>query len=105
MSRKITNDAIAALIEGRPFSRDNTMVTIGDEEDDNYIGDFLYLHGNPIMKIDSSGVYISTAGWSTKTTKERLNGLSGVRVYHHKKQLYLNDKPWDGKWTKVSVSF
>ncbi len=105
MSRQITNNAIAALIEGRPFSRHNTQVIVNDEEDENDVGDFLYLHGSAIMKIDSSGVYITTAGWDTSTTKERLNGLNGVRVHHHKKQLYLNDKPWDGKWTKVSVAF
>lgn len=98
--RNITRNAIECLIEGTPFSKDNTKVVITKNREE---GDTLYLHGNPIIKIKSDGVWITTCGWDTITTKERLNGLRGVSVYHYKKVLHLNGEPWNGDWTKVDV--
>jgi hypothetical protein len=89
--RKITKHAIHALCHGMKFSQNNTMVD----------GQGLWLHGTQIIRVADDGVYITTGGWNTTTTKERLNGLPNVRVYHHRHQLYLNDSPWDGNWIKV----
>lgn len=91
--RQITRQSIESLFAGENFSLDNTRV------DENT----LYLHGSPIIQIREDGVWIQTAGWDTTTTKERLNGLPKVRVYHKKGQLHLNDNPWDGNWTKVDT--
>lgn len=64
-------------------------------------GNSLFLFGNKIAEFRGTELWITTAGWDTKTTKERLNALPGVRLYHSNKQLYLNDKLWDGNWIKV----
>lgn len=63
----------------------------------------LYLHGNPIARrrLDLGTLEITTAGWNTTTTKERLNGIPGVRVHTKAYQLFLNDKPWDGNWIAI----
>ena len=91
--RVVTRRAIDALMEGRDMTLDNTKVR----------GDTLFLHDNPIIQVREDGVYISTSGWNTVTTRDRLNGLPKVRVYSHKRQLHLNGVPWDGNWTKVDT--
>lgn len=89
--RKITKEIVAAFMNyGRK--------TVGNSH--TFAGQ-LYLHGNLIAKRINGKILISTAGWNTPTTRERLNGIPGVRVYVRDHQLYLNDRPWDGSWTEV----
>jgi hypothetical protein len=91
MSRKITDQAVSAFYAGANLTKSNMFVTQKQ----------MYLHGNMIAKIDNGDLFITTCGWNTPTTKERLNGLSGVRVNTKAYQLYLNGKPWNGDWIKV----
>lgn len=93
--RLVTKRSIECLFIGKNYSSKNTKV----------IGDRLYLWDTPIIEVRDDGVYIQTGGWNTSTTKERLNGLPGVRVYHKKHILYLNDVPWNGNWSKVDTNF
>jgi len=73
--RKITRESVQAFIEGRTFSKGNMKV----EFDASFWK--LKLHNNTIATIDPLGVMsVSNAGWSSNTTKERLNGLPGVWV-------------------------
>jgi hypothetical protein len=74
---------------------------VGDTYTD---GKRLYLFDNIIAEHREDGLYVSNAGWFSKTTKERLNGLTGVRIYQSKKKWYLNGNEWDGEWTKVNDS-
>lgn len=64
----------------------------------------LYLFDNLIAEHREDGLYITNAGWQTKTTKERLNGLSGVYINQSKKKWYLNGEEWDGEWTRVNTN-
>jgi hypothetical protein len=41
-------------------------------------------------------MWISNAGWDSKTTKERLNELPGVNIRQSKGVWYLNNLQWDG---------
>lgn len=91
MSRRITDQAVTAFYNGATLTRSNMFVTSKQ----------MYLHGNMIAKIEDGDLFITTCGWNTPTTKERLNGLSGVRVNTKAYQLYLNGSPWDGDWIKV----
>jgi hypothetical protein len=91
MTRKITENAVRAFYNNEKFTRDNMFVT----------NRMMYLHSNLIAKIEDGKLKITTCGWNTVTTKDRLNGLSGVSVYTKKHQLYLNDEPWDGDWITV----
>ena|SRR3990167_1368357 len=89
--RKITSAVCAAFEAQREYRSGNSSTD----------GLALYLHGNKIAQHTSEGLMISTAGWDTNTTRERLNGLRGVSVYRRKGQLYLNGKAWDGEMVNV----
>ncbi|MBW2672469.1 MAG: hypothetical protein JRD89_03515 [Deltaproteobacteria bacterium] len=100
--RKITQDAAHAFNAGRTLCRDNTTVAV---DPDGEV--MLCLHGNLIAKRTADGrLFVRTAGWDTTTTKERLNGLGDVQVYHERRVLHLNGKPWDNHadWTEVAAA-
>lgn len=106
MARKITTDACNAFMSAKPFSRDNIMVSIEVERDEeNKCCEVvtLRLHGSKIAKraVGSNEILVTNAGYFTNTTKERLNGIPGVSVNQRKGQWFLNGKEWDGSWTHV----
>jgi hypothetical protein len=81
-----------AFYELKKFKLDNTEVR----------DSAIYLHGNKIAEHGNEcSIWITTAGWNTRTTFERLNGLYGCHVTKRKGILYLNEKEWDGKWIKI----
>lgn len=88
-TRKVTTEVCGAFLLGNRKSNSNTMTD----------GESLFLHGNKIAEHREDGVYITTGGWNTVTTRERLNYFANVNV--RKGQLYVNGKPWDGDWIKV----
>jgi hypothetical protein len=91
--RKITELSAEAFESNTSFRSGNTVVSVSNETVE------LKLHGNVIARKDivSGQLSIATCGWNTNTTRERLNGLSGVRVYQSKGILHLNGTPWNGK--------
>lgn len=106
MARKITTAAIEAFMSAKPFSRDNTTVSIEverDEENKYCEVVTLRLHGSTIAKraVGSNEILVTNADHFTNTTKERLNGIPGVSVYQRKGKWFLNGKEWDGSWTQV----
>ena len=67
--RKITNNAVNAFKAGREFKGSNTKVIVeGDKIR-------MYLHDNLIAQRSNTVLTITSAGWETNTTKERLNGV------------------------------
>lgn len=101
--RKITQQAIDAFYQCKPFKKSNTEV-----KSILYKGEWLsdlYLHDNHIARYthDKKECTITTAGWNTRTTRERLNGLKHVSLHTLKGILCLNNNEWDGKWTDVSI--
>jgi len=92
MARKITQEAVNAFLNNQNYSKDNTMVIVHDH---NQVE--LALHGNCIAKKDNGKISITTAGWFTNTTKERLNAIPGVRISQIRGVWYLSGKEWDGK--------
>ena len=91
MSRKITQESVQKFLDGVPFKKSNMEVS---REGTIY---YLKLHGNKIAALESDGkMWVSNAGWRSNTTKERLNGLPGVRVHQKNYQWYLNGNVWDG---------
>jgi hypothetical protein len=90
--RKITQESVNAFMGSKPFKKSNMAVTI-----ENGIT-YLKLHNNKIAAMLSDGrVWISSAGWRTNTTKERLNGIPGVRVNQKNYQWFVNGIPWSGE--------
>lgn len=63
------------------------------------------LHRTAVVTIYPNGAYqLKTGGWTTVTTKDRINAYSPVRVFQRKHQWYLeNGKPFqDGMIVKVA---
>ena len=94
--RKITKESIKDFYNREPFKKSNMIVE--NKEGKTYLKVF----DNVIAILDEvNELFITTAGWNSVTTRERLNGLSGVRLGTKKEQLYLNNIPWDGKLTNI----
>lgn len=86
--RQIT-EKICSAFESRRTLKINNSETDGNS---------LWLFGNKIAQWTENGISITNAGWSSKTTKERLNGLTGVSIVQKKGEWFLNGHRWDGKW-------
>ncbi len=98
MSRKITKEAVSKFLSKTPFRKSNMSV------EESYGIYKLKLHGNTIATIDELGVLsVSNAGWSSNTTKERLNGIPGVYVKQKNWTWYLNGTEWDGTWKRIGI--
>ena len=92
MSRKITQESVRNFLDGVPFKKSNMSVV---REGTIY---YLKLHGNKIAALEADGrMWVSSAGWRTNTTKERLNGLPNVKVNQSKGLWYLNGVQWNGE--------
>lgn len=101
--RKITKEAVSKFLSKTSFTKGNMKV------EESYGVYKLKLHGNTIATIDELGVLsVSNGGFSDRatgsnTTKERLNGIPGVRVYQRNWNWFLNDELWDGNWKRISI--
>ena len=95
MSRYVKK-VIDSFLEGKPKKVNNA------ETD----GSNLYLHGNKIAKREFDGLWITTYGWNTRTTRDRLSMLPDIYVSSRKGQLFLkignNEwEKWDGLWKNI----
>ena len=97
--RKITSESINAFMNGQDYRKSNTDV----ESRMNGRISYMTLHGNLIAIRVSDTIFISNAGWFSKTTKDRLNGLPGVSISQRNFVWYLNDQKWSGDWINVNT--
>lgn len=88
--RKVTKTIYAAFQRRQPC-------TVGNTRTD---GNAVYLHGNKIVERREDGIYVSNAGWSTNTTKERLNAF--CNVYQRNFEWFINGQHYAGGWVRVS---
>jgi hypothetical protein len=92
--RKITEESCSAFVHKRAYKKGNVEVTAW-----RYL-----LHGHSIAYIQDGELFITTCGWNTPTTLDRLRGLLYFfkdsnypqDLTKKKGQLYLGGKPWDG---------
>ena len=85
MTRKITEKACRAFENGAEFKLSNTTVTV----DEN--GKYMHLWGHCIARqLNNNKLEINLCGYNTVTTRERLNGLSGVNLRNKNFTPYLN---------------
>lgn len=83
--RKITEQAVDAFNYKYNFKSGNTQVSSFADNTS------MFLHGNCIAMIFNSGercgeIVLSSCGWTTPTTKERLNGLLQGTPYYIKQK-------------------
>ncbi len=96
--RQITSETIQAFNNSKKFKKSNMEVEVLPNVT------IMKLHDNEIAyryNDPNRTLKITNAGWKTRTTKERLNGLSGVRIYQEKGDWFLNGEYWNGKLVNV----
>jgi hypothetical protein len=96
--KKITTQAVDAFMNARPFKKDNMTIEVLPNVT------IMKLFGNRIAyryNDPERTLSISTTGWFTKTTKERLNAIPGVHINQKNWQWYLNGEVWDGQLIDV----
>ena len=96
--RNITQAAVQAFNTATPFKKDNTTIEVLPNVT------IMKLHGNAIAyryNDPDRTLSITTCGWHTNTTKDRLNSISGVSIAQKKGQWYLNGKAWDGNLINI----
>ena len=76
--RKITENAVKAFIAKKPFHRDNTTINIEDGIP------HMRLYYTDIAKLENNTLTITHGGYTTNTTKERLNGLLATLAPNYK---------------------
>ena len=91
--RQITRDIVRAFGNRQTLKIDNSRTD----------GTSLYLFNNRIAEWRADGLWITNAGWQSKTTKERLNGLSGVQIQQVRGNWFLNGRIWSGEWVNVDA--
>lgn len=88
-----TQIVIDAFLEGKPKKRSNTEST----------GQELLLFDNCIAKYVSGIIWITTCGYNTRTTRNRLSRL-GANIRNVRGKLYFNGSYWDGNLIKLNDS-
>jgi hypothetical protein len=97
--RQITKESVNAFLNAKKFNKSNMSVEVLPNVT------VLKYHGNEIAykyNDPDKTISITTCGWFSNTTKERLNGvikLSGLNIepiYQKNWNWYLNGKNWDG---------
>ncbi len=78
--RKIESQMCSAVRFKHDFAKDNTSVTIV-EENERPVAE-VRLHNNLIARIGDGFMQLSSAGWETVTTKSRLNALLRDGVFN-----------------------
>jgi hypothetical protein len=69
---------------GKPLENNTRLMKRGD----SYA---IRLHRTDIVLIHADGSYtLNTGGWNTRTTKDRLNSYSPVKVYSNKRVLHVH---------------
>jgi hypothetical protein len=86
------NNVIQSFLEGKKKKQGNGQTD----------GRSLFLFGNLIAEHREDGLYVTNAGWPTRTTNKWLNMLPDVSVYMRNKKPILNGNQWDGEMTKVN---
>lgn len=91
--RQITRDIVRAFESHNSLRIDNSRTD----------GQSLWLFNNRIADWRADGLWITNSGWTSVTTKERLNGLTGVHIQQVRGNWFLNGRAWDGEWINVDA--
>lgn len=91
MSTKTAQQTVNAFLNKKEFHCGNTYST----------GSELFLFGKKIAEYRKEEIYITNAGYPTRTTHDRLNEFPNVHIDIKNGQSYLNNELWDGSWIKI----
>ena len=93
--RQITKQSINAFYNKGKLKKQNMNVFFDRYDNKSR----MLLHNNCIATYDHDykRLVISNCGWFTPTTKERLNGLTGVSIQQKSFKWFLNGVEWNGE--------
>lgn len=74
--RKLEEEMVSAIVNRYTWHGTNTTVKIEYNSEHDFNEAFVYLWGNLIAKVNNCGVWMSSAGWSTTTTRSRLSAIA-----------------------------
>jgi len=95
--KEITRKTVAKFIAKEPIKMGNTKVEVRGGMA------YYYLHDNCIAILDDVELFISTCGWKSVTTKERLNGIllkvlgSSYQIRQRNFIWYIGDEVFYGR--------
>lgn len=96
MARKTAVSAAEKFRQLKKCSMGNTKVTIDSNGNAS-----MFLFGNRIAFRTTDGrTFITTCGWNTSTTFNRLREIGGFSVRGGNRPS-INGVPWDGRWVEV----
>ena len=98
--RKITMETGKAFNKAMPFKESNTEIIVLPNVT------IMKLFGNNIAykyNDPQQTLSITNCGYSTPTTKDRLNAIDGVNIVQRNNVWYLNGKEWDGELIDVNI--
>lgn len=100
--RKVTQVTSENFMDSIACKVSNTAVKIEDGITK------LLLFGNCIAELNGKKLTIRNCGWSSPTTKERLNGVlsafyTGYSISQKAGQWYMDSTPWDGKDFTINI--
>lgn len=97
--RKITEQAINAFYNSKPYKNRNTEVFSVNKVESIFT--CLKLYETIIATLHNNVLRVTTGGFNTKTTLERLNGLKNIHIKTVKGQMYLNKQKWNGELIEI----
>ena len=96
--KEISINSVKKFLNAQKFSQSNTVVKVYPNVTvlELFGNEIAYLYNDPERTLE-----ITTTGWYSQTTKERLNAIPNVHIVQANHILYLNGKKWDGSLTKI----
>jgi len=91
--RKVTEQIRNAFLNGKALKIGNTRTD----------GNRVWLHGNLIVERTEKGdIFATLAGWNTPTTRERVNGITGLNFHQVNFEACQNGEPIDPEaWVRI----
>ena len=91
--RKVTEQIKTAFEKGESLKVGNTRTD----------GNRVWLHGNLIVERTETGnIFATLAGWNTPTTRERVNGITGLNFHQVNFEACHDGEPIDSEaWVQI----
>jgi hypothetical protein len=101
--RKITEKAVNAFFNAEPLKLSNTEIVVLPNVTimKLFNNEIAYRYNDPQKTLS-----ITNAGWNSRTTRERLNGIgsrANFGIYQRKNKWFLNATEWDGKLIDIKI--
>ena len=97
--RQISNESIECFLTANSYNKNNTCVIVLPNVTilQLYATKIAYKYNDP-----NKTIAITTGGFNTNCTIERLNAIPNVKIKRVKGVMYLNGSIWDGELIDIN---